>query len=418
MITIQKQVRRYYLFTFCSCLRITDAVWVVYLLSRGYSLWQVGLAETVFHIVSLCCEIPSGMVADLLGRRYSLVAAGVLSALSNLLMMNAERGYLLVVAGMAFSALGVNFMSGTDSALLYDSLKQAGCEEEYLRCESNTAILQSLGFGGGCLCSFVAAWLGYFPLYVLSVSICCLMVAVALSLQEPVATETQAARVGNPLAGLGGRFAAHVRQTVDFLRRNPWVDCKLLAWAGMDLPLYLTCMFLQQHLTELGVPLAFLGLPLLVVRYADIPGNLFSRRCSPPMSALFTGCCLLIGFGTFCAGVPIVWVAVGGAVLANMASGAWQLRIDANVNGDFPSDQRATLLSVANMLYSVLMIACSPLVGAIGDVTGHAGNGLSVLGLCLMAAAPVCLVAGREVRTLCEKRKAAQSENPKANITE
>ena len=52
-----------------------------------------------------------------------------------------------------------------------------------------------------------------------------------------------------------------------------------------------------------------------------------------------------------------------------------------------PSDQRATLISVDSMAYSVLMITASPLVGAAGDLTGHADTGLVVLGALVAASA-------------------------------
>ena len=84
---IHTQLRRLNLFGFSACLRVTDAVWVVFLISRGFSLWQVGLAEGIFHIVSLLCEIPSGMAADLMGRRRSLAAAGLCGMMAALLMV-------------------------------------------------------------------------------------------------------------------------------------------------------------------------------------------------------------------------------------------------------------------------------------------------------------------------------------------
>ena len=64
------------------CLDITTAVWVALLAARGYSLWQIGLAEGVFHVVSLMAEIPSGMAADLLGRKRTLALSGVMAAVS------------------------------------------------------------------------------------------------------------------------------------------------------------------------------------------------------------------------------------------------------------------------------------------------------------------------------------------------
>ena len=63
--------------------------------------------------------------------------------------------------------------------------------------------------------------------------------------------------------------------------------------------------------------------------------------------------------------------------------------MDAALNDDFPSDQRATLVSVNSMAYSLLMIAASPAAGAVGDVFG-ASYVFVFLGLGLA----VCTAAG------------------------
>ena len=110
---IQTQLRRLNFFGFSACLRITDAVWVVFLISRGFSLWQVGLAEGIFHMVALLCEIPSGMAADLMGRRRSLATAGLCGMISALLMV-CSRSFFGVCLSMVFSALSCSFISGSD----------------------------------------------------------------------------------------------------------------------------------------------------------------------------------------------------------------------------------------------------------------------------------------------------------------
>lgn len=55
------------------------------------------------------------------------------------------------------------------------------------------------------------------------------------------------------------------------------------------------------------------------------------------------------------------------------------------LNDAIPSDQRATLISVDSMAYSLLMIPASPLVGALGDAFGQAGAGLAALGAAILA---------------------------------
>ena len=121
---IKKQLRILNTFGFSACLRIPDAVWVVLLVARGYSLWQVGLAEGIFHIVSLLGEIPSGMAADLMGRRRCLMAAGLCGVVSALLMAFSQH-FFGVCLSMVFSAFACNFISGSEEALLDGSLLQA-----------------------------------------------------------------------------------------------------------------------------------------------------------------------------------------------------------------------------------------------------------------------------------------------------
>ena len=84
---IKKQISRLYLYEIVSGLQIVDAVWVFFLLERGFSLAQVGIAEGVFHAVSMCFEIPSGMVSDTIGRRKTLMLAGIVSAVSAFCMI-------------------------------------------------------------------------------------------------------------------------------------------------------------------------------------------------------------------------------------------------------------------------------------------------------------------------------------------
>ncbi len=106
------------------------------LAARGFSLWEIGLAESVYHIVSLFCEVPSGMAADLLGRRKTLLSGGVLTVTCNLLMAFAPNLFTICLA-MGLNALAMTMFSGTFTALVYDSLKTEGREDEYIQVSAN-----------------------------------------------------------------------------------------------------------------------------------------------------------------------------------------------------------------------------------------------------------------------------------------
>ena len=61
--------------------------WVAILAARGFSLVEIGVAETAFHIVSLIFEIPSGVLADVFGRKRMLIVSTIMAIISDLVMI-------------------------------------------------------------------------------------------------------------------------------------------------------------------------------------------------------------------------------------------------------------------------------------------------------------------------------------------
>ena len=377
---IQTQLRRLNFFGFSACLRITGAVWVVFLISRGFSLWQVGLAEGIFHMVALLCEIPSGMAADLMGRRRSLATAGLCGMISALLMV-CSRSFFGVCLSMVFSALSCSFISGSDEALLYDSLVQADKADAYISKSAAYNQTQNLGTLCSNLAAALAAVWGYVGFYLLDALICGVRVMTALSLTEPTVTKQQAARQQNPFAHLKERFRSHVSIAAGFLRSHPRAAKLMLADGFLTLPSYLTLMFLQQRLTEQGVPTMWLGLPVMCIAAARMCGVAIGKRLHPKsIPQLYAMSGTVVGLGTIVAGSAATVPAVLGAAVAAAAIDAWVLHLQNHLNALYPSDQRATLVSVNMMAYSVLMIIASPVVGWIGSAMGSAGAGLCALG--------------------------------------
>ena len=213
---LRRQLRGIYTYQFVSCLDIVGAVWVALLAARGYSLWQIGLAEGVHHIVGLMVEVPSGMAADLLGRKRTLALSGVMAAISGLTMA-LERGFGFVLVSMAFAALSYNLISGTMEALTYDSLCEADRTDLYPTVQTRCAWLLSAGSFAGRAASALTALLSFTKFYLLDMALGIARSLSALCLREPVVTETQAARqaadartpAGHPAPPAAGPCGGH-----------------------------------------------------------------------------------------------------------------------------------------------------------------------------------------------------------------
>lgn len=193
---IKKQISRLYLYEIVSGLQIVDAVWVFFLLERGFSLAQVGIAEGVFHAVSMCFEIPSGMVSDTIGRRKTLMLAGIVSAVSAFCMIVSDAFFMILLA-MGINAVSYNLVSGTREALTYDSLLEAGEEKNYLKVASRQDFLYEGLFAFANLMSIVTVAIGYQKAYFLSILQGILCAFCASFLKEAMESERTFGKAGH-----------------------------------------------------------------------------------------------------------------------------------------------------------------------------------------------------------------------------
>src|SRR5690348_12312581 len=80
----------------------SNAIWLIYLASHGYSPFAIGLFEMLFHIAKFLAEAPTGVFADLVGRRASLIVCCALGCVSSLFFLAPGVAWL-VAAGFALS---------------------------------------------------------------------------------------------------------------------------------------------------------------------------------------------------------------------------------------------------------------------------------------------------------------------------
>ena len=163
MQNLQKQITRLYLSTVLGSLSLTGA-WVAILAARGYTLVEIGFAETVFHITSLILEIPSGVLADVFGRKNMLIVSSMMRMTGNIMMIVSGNLWMICIS-MMFQAASYNFSSGSGEALAYDSLKSAEQEDRYEKYASDQLILYRFCGGISTLCAGFALFIGYQAAY-------------------------------------------------------------------------------------------------------------------------------------------------------------------------------------------------------------------------------------------------------------
>lgn len=361
MFNFKKQIRKLYTSSILGSLSLTGA-WVAILAARGYSLVEIGIAETVFHIVSLMFEIPSGVLADVFGKKKMLMVSTIMAMVSDVVMI-LSCNLWMVCLSIGFRALSFNFSSGSGDALAYDSLKLAGQESQFERYESNQMVIWRCCDGLSTLCAGFALTIGHQLAYGVSLITGTIQLTVLSSLREVSVAQRDATQP------LGGRLLGCFRESLGFLwQAKPVLGlmfCNSLVGAVDTLLLF----FLQAKLPQRGIPAGLLGLALLFIQMGGIVGSkLILRLPKLKYRWIFAGTAALVAVGVLAEHAPLYGVMALGGFLSAVGDDALQVRTNAILQELFPSEQRATLTSVESFTFSVIMIVLSPLAGVVFTV--------------------------------------------------
>ncbi|MBR2821795.1 MAG: MFS transporter [Clostridiales bacterium] len=356
---INRQLGLLYISNFMFNISIAGAAWVLLLVSDGYSLVRVGFAETVFHITSLIAEIPSGMFADVFGRKKSLILSSVMSMLSAL-VRGFVPGFAAVCVSVGFAALSYNFISGSDSAIAYDTLLEAGQTDRYDRYISTQTAVYRISNGIATLFAGAAVIMGNRNAQILSLAISAVNMVFLLFLRE---NKVILKKAGD---SLGKRIKDVYKGSFSFLKGNKKVAGLIFRNAlvgGIDV---LLLFFLQAKLPMTGIPDWTLGPLLFIMSMGGILGALAARKVKKvTLGKLFIFCITLALLGLISEFTGVWYLMTAGGFFTAFADDLIQIRSDIALNRMVPAEQRATLISVNSFCFSVLMIFMSPLAGFI-----------------------------------------------------
>jgi len=150
----QRNIRLLYVLSFLNYLWFWLAIWVFYyLLFTNYA--GVGMIETAMIISMVVFEVPSGVLADLLGKKKVLILAFLAVAISEFVMSGALNFWMLIISA-SIGSLGTTMISGTFEAITYDSLKEIGRERFY---DKILAKQRSVGYIANALATVIGGYI-------------------------------------------------------------------------------------------------------------------------------------------------------------------------------------------------------------------------------------------------------------------
>ncbi len=363
----------------------------IFLLDAGLTNLQAFAANAFFTAGMVLFEVPTGIVADTVGRRTSYLLGTLTLSASTLLyvlLWQIEAPFWQWAAVSVLIGLGFTFFSGAVEAWLVDALTATGytgeMESVFGRGQVVTGAAMLTGSVAG---GFIAQQVGLGAPFVLRGLILIAMFVVAFRLMHDVGFTPER----------GGRWGAEIRKvagaSIQYGWRVPavkWLMVEALFTGGVG---FYAFYALQPYLLELyGDPEAYqiAGLVAAIVAGAQIVGGvaaprirrLFHHRTSALImtSALSVVALMLIGL------IESFWAVIGFIAVWGLLFAASMPIRQAYLNGLIPSQQRATILSFDSLMESTGGVWAQPVLGRVADVSGYApsylvGAGISLLSL-------------------------------------
>ena len=369
---IKAQIHKLYTLTTVGNFRIAGASWVALLALRGFSMLEIGMLESIFHIVSSSFEIPSGVVADVFGRKKTMVLASLVSFVSGLFMI-LSNNFWSVAFAIGFSALSYNLESGTREALAYDSLKFVDQEEKYNKFASTEMMLYRITSSTATLCAGFALWLGYRKAYAFDILFSLIAIGIACSLREVYVSNdenTDNTENNNPNANkdtkIGNRLKNVITESWRFMITNKKARSIMVINALIGAVSTLVLFFLQAKLPLAGLNDALLGPALFVMGLGAAFGAKaagFFPKLKYKKYIIISSIGVIFAFAMIFTELPYVMILGGFA--GSFFDDFVEVRTDIILNEMIPSEQRATLISVNSFMFSIVMIVMSTLMGSI-----------------------------------------------------
>ncbi|MBL4580908.1 MAG: MFS transporter [Gammaproteobacteria bacterium] len=148
---LEGNLRRFIIFRLFYSARFYYPVFTVLFLDYGLTLEQFAILNIVWALTIVLAEVPSGALADIVGRKRLVVFAAIMMVIEMTLIVFAPIGassllFMLFLANRICSGLSEAAASGADEALAYDSLKALGREDDWSRILQRTTQVVSIGF--------------------------------------------------------------------------------------------------------------------------------------------------------------------------------------------------------------------------------------------------------------------------------
>jgi MFS family permease len=340
----------------------------LFLLDAGLTIFEVFVANAAFTAAMALFEVPTGVVADTLGRRVSfLLSEATLAAgtVAYVAVAAVDGGLLLFCIAGVILGLGYTFYSGAVEAWLVDALRATGYQKELDRVFARASIVSSVAMITGTIGGGLLGQIGLSIPYVARAALVLVAFLVGFRIMHDIGFTPRAMRV----RGIVGEMRSVGRAGITYGWRRPAVRLLLMqaflmfgffSWAWYAWQPYFLELLGRDAIWVSGVIAALFAsagiLGNVLVGRLVRPGR---RRTTILLWATVLSSATMVATGA----IRSFWITVPVFLMGGVVGGVMQPVRQTYLHLSIPTTERATLVSFDS------------LVGSLGSIGGQTGLG-------------------------------------------
>ena len=334
---------------------------VLFFQEHDLSLAEVMLLQAIYSISVAIFEIPSGYIADIFGRKKTIIFSTIFCFIGYLLFSFYSGFYYFAFAEILVG-IGGSLISGSDSAIIYDTLLETKSEKKYTKIEGRIYAIGNFSeASAGILGGFLAVSSIYLPIYI-QTFILFFSIPVAMTLVEPKIQQN------NKMKTSYISLINVVKETFYKYHKLKWL---IIFSSSMGIATLSIAWFAQPFFNELGIPVIYFGVLWAILNFtvgiSSFNSHYFERsieykKIIITFAIIMPFCYILIGYlNSFLSLIFILLIYILRGIITPI------LRNYINIITS--SNKRATVLSIRSFLIRVSFATTAPLLGYLSDLT-------------------------------------------------
>lgn len=353
--SMKRNINLIYIIGSLMWMRFFVPVLALFYIASQVSIEEFAIIMGVFALATLLFEVPSGVVADLLGRKKTLIISRAMYVIEIFIIAFFNGFYPFLIAKI-ISGIGVSLSSGTGSSLLYETLKKLKREKEHKIISGKLATISSISMAFVFIIgSFLFTMNPKLPAYV-SLPLITLGLILTFFIEEPYQ---------NTHKITFKKSLIHLKEGIVFFKKHKILIAITIYSVPVAAIISIALSMSSAYLEVVRVPLFLIGtvafIGSLLMAFGSKNANKLEEKIGEKKSMNLIY--LIMGSSIILMMLLIPYAGAIFYLMIPLVSGFFGVLINHYMNEHVGNTHRATMLSIKNMFENIGIFILFPIIG-------------------------------------------------------